>query len=124
METQPQLLLLQKTMLVAEGVGRRLHPEANMWELARPLIEQWIADNMGPGERIKDAVDDVVRGLGRLPALLADIEGSVGSLAHGGLRLHPDSVAALVAAQRAQRRRWPLWAGAAALALVAFALAH
>jgi ubiquinone biosynthesis protein len=122
METQPQLLLLQKTMLVAEGVGRRLHPEANMWELARPLIERWIAENMGPGERIKGTVDDIVRGLERLPALLADVEDSVGSLAHGGLRLHPESVAALAAAQGARRRRWPLWAGAAALALVAIAL--
>ena len=38
METQPQLLLLQKTMLVAEGVGRKIYPEANMWFLAQPLI--------------------------------------------------------------------------------------
>ena len=39
METQPQLLLLQKTMVVIEGVGRRLDPEINIWTLARPLIE-------------------------------------------------------------------------------------
>jgi hypothetical protein len=77
---------------------------------------------MGPGERLKEAVADVVHGLERLPALVADLELSVGSLAHGGLRLHPDSVAALVAAQRAQRRRWPIWAGAAAIAAVTIAL--
>lgn len=122
MPAQPQLLLLQKTMLIAEGVGRRLHPDTNMWELARPLIEEWIAAHMGPGERLKEAVADVVHGLERLPALVADLELSVGSLAHGGLRLHPDSVAALVAAQRAQRRRWPIWAGAAAIAAVTIAL--
>ena len=45
METQPQLLLLQKTMVVAEGVGRALNPDLNMWQLAQPLIESWIADN-------------------------------------------------------------------------------
>ncbi|MCY3828426.1 MAG: 2-polyprenylphenol 6-hydroxylase, partial [Rhodospirillaceae bacterium] len=42
METQPQLLLLQKTMLVTEGVGRTLNPDINMWTLARPLIEAWM----------------------------------------------------------------------------------
>ena len=42
METQPQLLLLQKTMLLAEGVGRSLNPELNIWSLSRPLIETWV----------------------------------------------------------------------------------
>ncbi|MDP6897388.1 MAG: AarF/UbiB family protein, partial [Rhodospirillales bacterium] len=42
METQPELLLLQKTMLVAEGTARKLSPDANMWMLARPLIKEWI----------------------------------------------------------------------------------
>ena len=42
METQPQLLLLQKTMVVIEGVGRRLDPQINIWTLARPLIEDWM----------------------------------------------------------------------------------
>jgi ubiquinone biosynthesis protein len=123
MPAQPQLLLLQKTMLVAEGVGRTLHPETNMWELARPLIEDWIATHMGPGERLKDAVAEIVHGLERLPDLVVDLENSVGSLARGGMRLHPDSVAALVAAQRAHRRRWPMWAGAAAIAALTIALA-
>ena len=45
METQPQLLLLQKTMLLAEGVGRSLNPELNIWSLTRPLIEEWVADH-------------------------------------------------------------------------------
>ena len=47
METQPQLLLLQKTMMVTEGVGRMLNPNLNMWELARPLIEQWANEHFG-----------------------------------------------------------------------------
>ena len=48
MQTQPQLLLLQKSMLLAEGVGRRLAPETNMWEMARPLIEDWFRERLGP----------------------------------------------------------------------------
>ena len=53
METQPQLLLLQKTMVVIEGVGRRLDPEVNIWALARPLIEEWMRDNRGPEARVR-----------------------------------------------------------------------
>ena len=110
METQPQLLLLQKTMLVAEGVGRGLYPVVNLWELARPLIADWMAETLGPEARIRDAVGDIVRGLERLPALLGDLEDSVDSMARDGLRLHPDTVRAVAA----RRKRWPIWAGAGA----------
>jgi len=123
MEAQPQLLLLQKTMLVAEGVGRRLHPEINMWELARPLIEDWVVENMGPEARIRDTVGDVLRGLGRLPALLADMEETVEEMARGGLKLHPDTVRAVAEAQRARRRTWPFWAGAAVVVILIAVLA-
>ena len=74
METQPQLLLLQKTMLIAEGVGRRLDPSVNMWALARPLIEEWVRENRGPEARLVDFAGDVAAGLERLPALLRDLE--------------------------------------------------
>ncbi len=48
METQPQLLLLQKSMVVIEGVTRELHPEINIWELAKPLISSWAMEHLGP----------------------------------------------------------------------------
>lgn len=71
METRPELLLLQKTMLVAEGVGRRLDPDVNMWLLARPLIEDWMWANRGPEARIKEAVAGTLETLERLPRLIA-----------------------------------------------------
>jgi ubiquinone biosynthesis protein len=46
METQPQLLLLQKTMIVVEGIGRSLNPKTNMWELAEPWIKKWALKNL------------------------------------------------------------------------------
>jgi len=46
METQPQLLLLQKTMVVVEGIGRTLDPEVNMWQLAEPWIKKWAVKNL------------------------------------------------------------------------------
>ena len=57
METQPQLLLLQKTMVQVEGMGRRLDPEVNIWTLARPLIEAWMRDNRGPEARLHQRIE-------------------------------------------------------------------
>ncbi|MGB0749534.1 MAG: 2-polyprenylphenol 6-hydroxylase [Magnetospiraceae bacterium] len=74
METQPQLLLLQKTMLVAEGTGRSLNPNINMWFLAQPLIEDWIKQNLGPQARARDAASDLGAVLERLPRTLSNVE--------------------------------------------------
>jgi ubiquinone biosynthesis protein len=52
METQPQLLLLQKTMMMVEGIGTSLNPEVNMWQLAEPWIEEWAIDNIGPEAKL------------------------------------------------------------------------
>lgn len=81
METQPQLLLLQKTMMVAEGVGRQLNPGVNMWELSRPLVEAWGRENMGPEARIRDGLRDFVSALERLPNLLGNMERAVRAMA-------------------------------------------
>ena len=51
MQQQPQLVLLQKTMAVSEGVGRVLNPNLNIWQLAQPLVEGWIRANLGPEAR-------------------------------------------------------------------------
>lgn len=112
MEAQPQLLLLQKTMLVAEGVGRRLYPDTNMWELARPLIESWITDAMTPEARTAEAMGEAGRLLERLPAMMADMSESVSTLARHGLKLHPETLDAMTGGGRG-KQRWPYWAGAA-----------
>jgi len=100
METQPQLLLLQKTMLVAEGVGRKIYPEANMWFLAQPLIEGWMEDNMGPEAQIAEAVAEVAEGLRRLPKVVADIEKSASVIAGGGLKIDAKSVLGVMGTQK------------------------
>ena len=117
MQTQPQLLMLQKSMLVAEGVGRTLDPRINMWELARPLIESWMMQNLGPQARVKETVTNAVATLERLPRMLAETEKAYASMMSGGLRLHPDTVAAM----RGEGRRkglpgWLPWALVAVLA--------
>ncbi len=74
METQPQLLLLQKTLLMAEGMGRRLDPTVNMWTLAQPLIEDWMRAHRGPESRVADALADIGEAAWRLPRTIARLE--------------------------------------------------
>jgi ubiquinone biosynthesis protein len=107
MVAQPQLLLLHKTMVVSEGVGRRLNPNVNMWELARPLIEEWMRENRGPEARIARASADILRGIERLPSLISHADRALSHLEGGGLRLHPDTVR-LMARERARRAYWPV----------------
>ena len=121
MRAQPQLLLLQKTMLVAEGSGRKLYPDINMWELARPLIEEWMIDNMGPEARMREAAEDMLDRLERLPQLIADMEDSIGTVTRDGLRVDPASLESLTGGQ-ARRGAWRIWILAAAAAAVAVAV--
>ncbi len=92
METQPQLLLLQKTMLVAEGVGRRLDPETNMWVVAHPLIEGWMVENRGPQARLRQMADDVAEAAASLPELARLARRASLAVTEDGVRLHPETV--------------------------------
>ncbi len=95
MEVQPDLLLLQRTILVAEGTGRALCPEANMWLLARPLIERWMISAFSPDVRVREAAREFTTTLARLPELARSIESAVAALADGSIKLHPQTVRAL-----------------------------
>jgi ubiquinone biosynthesis protein len=108
MQTQPQLLLLQKSMLLAEGVGRRLAPDANMWEMARPLIEDWFQERFGPSAQVIEAVGEALESLGRVPALVGRLDTLAAELEHGGLRLHPETARLLRGDPR--RHAWLTWA--------------
>tara|TARA_R110002072_G_scaffold98992_1_gene217808 strand:+ start:695 stop:2242 length:1548 start_codon:yes stop_codon:yes gene_type:complete len=121
MRAQPQLMLLQKTMLVAEGSGRRLYPEINMWELARPLIEEWMIENMGPEARMREAAEDLFEQLERLPQLIADMEESIGAVTRDGIRVDPASLESLTGGH-ARRGGWRVWVLAAAAAAVVIAI--
>ncbi len=55
METRVELVMLQKTMVVVEGVARKLDPQLNMWSTSEPVVSAWIMENLGPKGRIEDA---------------------------------------------------------------------
>ncbi len=57
MQLQPQLVLLQKTMVVVEGVARQLDPAFDVWEASRPVIERWMLEHLGPEAGLKDAAE-------------------------------------------------------------------
>ncbi|HYS48622.1 MAG TPA: AarF/UbiB family protein, partial [Xanthobacteraceae bacterium] len=124
MRTRPELLLLQKTMVVVEGVARSFDPDLDMWSTAEPVVRQWVERHLGPAGRIEDAAEGAVevgRFLGGVPGLLARgarIADQLDAATRDGLVLSPDTVAAIGAAE-ARRNRWTavaLWIIAGLLA--------
>jgi len=122
METQPQLLLLQKTMLVAEGTGRELAPEANMWLLARPLVEDWYVEHMGPEARLREIAEQLIETAARVPALVAKMEANADAIADGNIRLHLDTLRALRGDSRYGWVMKAFWIAAALAGLLILAL--
>ena len=57
MPVQPQLVLLQKTLLYIEGLGRQLYPELDLWETAKPFLENWLKERMSPKTLIKEIIE-------------------------------------------------------------------
>ena len=67
MQTQPQLLLLQKTMVVVEGVARKLNPNTNIWETSRPVLENWLRESKDPINSISETIKDTREAIKKLP---------------------------------------------------------
>jgi ubiquinone biosynthesis protein len=123
MRTRPELLLLQKTMVVVEGVARSFDPKLDMWTTADPVVREWIARNLGPVGRLEDAVEgagEIGRFFGQVPGLLTragTLLDQVDDITRDGLVLSPETVADIGDAE-ARRNRWTaiaLWVIAALL---------
>ena len=69
METQPQLLLLQKTMVVVEGVARKLNPETNIWNDSKPILENWLKEVKDPINKLNQTISSTSNILKKLPEL-------------------------------------------------------
>jgi ubiquinone biosynthesis protein len=108
MRTRPELLLLQKTMVVVEGVARSLDPRLDMWTVAEPVVREWIERHLGPAGRVEGAAEgaaEVGRFLGEIPGLLsrgASLLAHIDTITRDGLVLAPETVAAI---GRAEARR-------------------
>jgi ubiquinone biosynthesis protein len=120
MKTRIELVLLQKTMVVVEGVARKLDPHLDIWATAEPVVGGWIAENLGPRGRI----EDLSRSVSQLVRLAADAPPSLERLSRL-IEREADATPA-EAPSEPGRGRWPatvgpaLWIIAAALAWIAF----
>lgn len=130
METRPELILLQKSMVIVEGVARSLDPALNMWVAAEPIAREWVESNLGLSGRLKEASEGASltgRLLAEAPRLLEQAEATASALAQmarTGVRLDELSVKQLAEAQEhINGGRWLPWMVAgAAVAIAAIVL--
>jgi ubiquinone biosynthesis protein len=131
MRTRPELLLLQKTMVVVEGVARTLDPKLDMWAVADPVVREWIERNLGPVGKLEDAAQgagEIGRFAAQVPSLLTrtgTLIDQFDDITRNGLVLAPETVAAIGRAE-AQRNRWTaagVWMIVLMLAWIAWMLA-
>jgi len=83
MEVQPQLVLLQKTLLNIEGLGRQLYPDLDLWQTAKPFLEDWMKERMGPKgvyRTIKQQAPDWLEKMPHMPQLIFDALNQVRNL--------------------------------------------
>lgn len=81
MQTQPQLLLLQKTMVLIEGVGQSLDPDVNLWQMAEDWIQKWAKTNLGAEAHIKAALKNIFTALKNLPERLKQLDEMLAKMA-------------------------------------------
>ena len=87
MEVQPQLVLLEKTLVYVEGVGRQLYPELDLWATAKPFLENWLNEQIGPkafANRVKETLPQISENLPELPLLVHRV---IKDAAEGNLEL-------------------------------------
>ena len=130
METRTELVLLQKTMVVVEGVARTLDPAFNMWKTSEPVVGGWIAGNLGPRGMMADARDGVhaLMALARqapdLAARTERLSREIDAMAEHGLRFDPETAKAIGKAEARHTRsgRIALWVIALTLIWIAWKL--
>ena len=130
MQTRPELLMLQKTMVVVEGVARSLDPKLDMWTVSEPVVREWMERNLGPAGRLEDAAEgaaEMGRFLSGVPSLMsrgAAMMEHIDSITRDGLVLAPETVAAIgqAEARRGRGMTVALWVIAGLLLLLAIHL--
>ncbi|MBO9498890.1 MAG: 2-polyprenylphenol 6-hydroxylase [Novosphingobium sp.] len=108
MQTQPHLLLLQKTMVMVEGVATQLDPQINMWDVAAPFVRSWIRDELGPEAALADRLRNDLGTLLRLPELVRRLEERFP--AKGGAPEAPPLPEVEIMWERRGRAKWPGYA--------------
>tara|TARA_B100000963_G_scaffold291159_1_gene261143 strand:+ start:704 stop:2272 length:1569 start_codon:yes stop_codon:yes gene_type:complete len=98
MQTQPQLLMLQKTMVVVEGVARKLNPETNIWTTSKPILENWLKETKNPMTKINETINntsEVIKRLPEFPEIMDKANQALTFLASGQIPQNSNSYNAL-----------------------------
>ena len=106
MEAQPHLLLLQKTMMTAEGVGRGLNPSINMWQLSEPLIRDWAQRNLSQPAQMRHFAREAAETLRDTPRVLREVREFLEKVQTSGVPLAPHALATLEEKRETQHRAW------------------
>ncbi|OHY81998.1 ubiquinone biosynthesis regulatory protein kinase UbiB [Marinobacter sp. AC-23] len=122
MEVQPQLVLLQKTLLNVEGLGRQLYPELDLWSTAQPFLEKWMRKRIGPSGLIKSLQTHLPAWLEQSPEMPQLVHDALLQIRSAGPteKQNQDTLALLQEQQRRTDRRWRR--GITAVALIAAAI--
>ena len=123
MQTRPELILLQKSMVIVEGVARGLDPSLNMWVAAEPVAKEWVEANTGPRGAVRKAGEGVLtlgRVLADVPDVLAHAERAASGfaeMARAGVRLDAETIEGIAekTASKDRTGRIALWIIAASL---------
>lgn len=130
MATRPELIMLQKTMVVVEGVSRLLNPKFNMWKASEPVVGDWIARNLGPNRilvDVKDGLHAAARLAEQAPELAARAENlsqELDKMSRDGIRFDSETAEAIGKAEARHSRsgRIALWVIALTAIYIAFHL--
>ena len=98
MQTQPQLLMLQKTMVVVEGVARKLNPNTNIWETSKPVLENWLRETKDPINTLNESLKtttEVIKRLPDFPEIMDKANQALSFLASGQIPQNSNSFTAL-----------------------------
>ena len=87
MEVQPQLVLLQKTLLNIEGLGRQLYPDLDLWKTAKPFLENWMEEQVGPRALLRNIKDDLPYLIEKMPEIPGLVYKSLKAYAEGDYHL-------------------------------------
>lgn len=109
MEVQPQLVLLEKTLLNIEGLGRQLYPDLDLWVTAKPFLEKWMREQMGPKRVMEEVRKQAPQWAGHLPQIPNLVFTALTQLSHQEERMQAqtDEIKQLTQELKQRRKSWP-----------------
>ncbi|NLQ17511.1 ubiquinone biosynthesis regulatory protein kinase UbiB [Marinomonas sp. M1K-6] len=105
MEVQPQLVLLEKTLLNIEGLGRQLYPDLDLWVTAKPFLEKWMREQMGPKRVIEEVRKQAPQWAGQLPQIPNLVFTTLSQLSHQEERMQAQTDAIHQLSKELQKNR-------------------